>query len=232
MRQVFVSFWNRIKKGLMMTCVALVVCHFAVAQTTGYSWDFSDCEIKDILFAVSVDTGISIVPDDTVSGKGDLKFAGGDFDLAFEAFLGANRLFVRKEGGVWTVSRIRVAVENGCFSLEAYDLMPVQIVEKLSEVMSGVLTFDSLPAQRISVHFKDVGENVLLESLAKRFGSYSVEQNASGYHFVKNNEVRRTESFSGMARIERVGEREFSVDVEDCRFSVVLNQLFSCRVGF
>ena len=227
MRQGFVSFWNRIKKGLMMTCVALVVCHFAVAQTTGYSWDFSDCEIKDILFAVSVDTGISIVPDDTVSGKGDLKFAGGDFDLAFEAFLGANRLFVRKEGGVWTVSRIRVAVENGCFSLEAYDLMPVQIVEKLSEVMSGVLTFDSLPAQRISVHFKDVGENVLLESLAKRFGSYSVEQNASGYHFVKNNEVRRTESFSGMARIERVGEREFSVDVEDCRFSVVLNQLFS-----
>ena len=227
MRQGFVSFWNRIKKGLMMTCVALVVCHFAVAQTTGYSWDFSDCEIKDILFAVSVDTGISIVPDDTVSGKGDLKFAGGDFDLAFEAFLGANRLFVRKEGGVWTVSRIRVAVENGCFSLEAYDLMPVQIVEKLSEVMSGVLTFDSLPAQRISVHFKDVGENVLLESLAKRFGSYSVEQNASGYHFVKNNEVRRTESFSGMARIERIGEREFSVDVEDCRFSVVLNQLFS-----
>ena len=227
MRQSFVSFWNRIKKGLMMTCVALVVCHFAVAQTTGYSWDFSDCEIKDILFAVSVDTGISIVPDDTVSGKGDLKFAGGDFDLAFEAFLKANRLFVRKEGNVWTVSRICVSVENGCFSLEAYDLLPVQIVEKLSEVMNGVVTFDSLPAQRISVHFKGLSENVLLESLAKRFGSYSLEQNASGYHFVKKNEVRRNEGFSGMVRIECIGDGAFSVDVEDCRFSVVLNQLFS-----
>ena len=227
MRQSFVSFWNRLKKGLMMTFVTFVVCYFAVAQTTGYSWDFSDCEIKDILFAVSVDTGISIVPDDTVSGKGDLKFAGGDFDLAFEAFLRANRLFVRKEGSVWTVSRISVVEENGCFSLEAYDLLPVQIVEKLSEVMENVVTFDSLPAQRISVHFKGVGENVLLESLAKRFGSYSVEQNSSGYHFVKNNEVRRTESFSGIARIECVGDGGFSVDVEDCRFSVVLNQLFS-----
>ena len=227
MRQSFVSFWNRLKKGLMMTFVTFVVCYFAVAQTTGYSWDFSDCEIKDILFAVSVDTGISIVPDDTVSGKGDLKFAGGDFDLAFEAFLRANRLFVRKEGSVWTVSRISVVEENGCFSLDAYDLLPVQIVEKLSEVMENVVTFDSLPAQRISVHFKGVGENVLLESLAKRFGSYSVEQNSSGYHFVKNNEVRRTESFSGIARIECVGDGGFSVDVEDCRFSVVLNQLFS-----
>jgi len=211
----------------MMTFVTFVVCYFAVAQTTGYSWDFSDCEIKDILFAVSVDTGISIVPDDTVSGKGDLKFAGGDFDLAFEAFLRANRLFVRKEGSVWTVSRISVVEENGCFSLDAYDLLPVQIVEKLSEVMENVVTFDSLPAQRISVHFKGVGENVLLESLAKRFGSYSVEQNSSGYHFVKNNEVRRAESFSGIARIECVGDGGFSVDVEDCRFSVVLNQLFS-----
>ena len=147
-----------------MICLMFVVCHFAVAQTRGYSWDFSDCEIKDILFAVSVDTGISIVPDDTVSGKGDLKFAGGDFDSAFEAFLGANRLFVRKEGGVWTVSRIRVAIENGCFSLEAYDLLPVQIVEKLSEVMENVVTFETLPAQRISVHFKGVGEKILLES--------------------------------------------------------------------
>ena len=227
MRRSFVGFWNCWKKGLIMTCLTFVVCYFAVAQTTGYSWDFSDCELKDILFAVSVDTGISIVPDDTVSGKGDLKFAGGDFDAAFEAFLKSNRLFVRKEGDVWTVSRIYVSVENGCFSLEAYDLLPVQIVEKLSMVMERVVTFDSLPAQRISVHFKEVGENILLESLAKRFGSYNVEQNASGYHFVKNNEVRRTEGFSGVARIESTGDGGFYVDVEDCRFSVVLNHLFS-----
>ena len=227
MRQGFVNFWKSMKKGLMMTSLFFVVCHFAVAQTRGYSWDFSDCEIKDILFAVSMDTGISIVPDDTVSGKGDLKFAGGDFELAFEAFLKSNRLFVRKEGGIWTVSRISVAVENGCFSLEAYDLLPVQIVEKLSEVMDRLITFETLPAQRISVHFKGIGENVLLESLAKRFGGYNVEQNASGYHFVKSGDIRRSESFSGMARIERIDGGGFFVDVEDCRFSMIINRLFS-----
>ena len=222
-------FWGRRRKGLGILAGMFVFCHFAVAQKTAFSWDFSDCEIKDILFAVSLDTGISIVPDDTVSGKGDLKFAGGDFDLAFEAFLRANRLFVKRDNSVWTVSRIRVSEENGLFSVEAYDLLPVQIIEKLSEAMERVITFETLPVQRISVCFRNIGEKVLMESLAKRFGVYGVEQGESGYHFVKNNEVRRTDSFSGMVKIESVEAGGFSVDVEDCSLSVVLEKLFSKR---
>lgn len=224
---------RQIKRGLMILEVALVFCHFAVAQGAVYSWDFSDCEIKDILFAVSVDTGISIVPDDTVSGKGDLKFAGGDFDLAFEAFLKTNRLFVERKGGVWTVSRCRVAFENGRYSLEAYDLLPVQIVEKLSMVMDKAVTYESLPAQRISVCFRGVDEALLMDCLAKRFGIYSVEKDEALYHFVKNNNVqtdagyygRRAEKFSGMMNIEMLEDGCFSVDVEECMFSVVMDTL-------
>lgn len=218
----------------MVVVVDLVLCHFAVAQGAVYSWNFEDCEIKDILFAVSVDTGISIVPDDTVSGKGDLKFAGGDFDLAFEAFLRTNRLFVKRDGGVWTVSRICVSVEDGCYSLEAYDLFPVQIVEKLSQVMKRVVTFESLPSQRISVCFRGLSEAVLMDCLAKRFGLYVVEEDESGYHFAKNNLAQgsggktgqRADGFSGMMKIEVLENGEFFVDVEDCRFSVVLDELF------
>lgn len=232
MRRAFVDFSGRMKKGLMVLEVALVFCHFAVAQGAVYSWDFSDCEIKDILFAVSVDTGISIVPDDTVSGKGDLKFAGGDFDLAFEAFLKTNRLFVKREGSFWTVSRCAVSVENGLYSLEAYDLLPVQIVEKLALVMDKVVTFESLPAQRISVCFRGLDEGLLMDCLAKRFGLYSLEQDKTGYHFVKNNYAQkgasyndlRADSFSGMMKIE-VLDGCFYVDVEDCRLAGVLDNL-------
>lgn len=226
MRRAFVNYFGRIKKGLMNSVVALFLCNFVVAQGAAFSWDFEDCEIKDILFAVSMDTGISIVPDDTVSGKGDLKFAGGDFDLAFEAFLKSNRLFVKRDGGVWTVSRIRVARENGEFTVEAYDLMPVQIIEKLSEVMDKVVTFESLPAQRISVCFREVGEAVLMDCLAKRFGVYGVERDEAGYHFVKKSEVRRTESFSGMMNIEVLDDGCISVDVEDCKFFTVIDKFF------
>ena len=235
MRRTFVEFSGRAKKGLLILAAGLAFCHFAVAQGAVFSWDFNDCEIKDILFAVSVDTGISIVPDDTVSGKGDLKFAGGDFDLAFEAFLKSNRLFVKRDGSVWTVSKIRVSVEDGLFSLEAYDLLPVQIVEKLSEVMDKVVTFESLPVQRISVCFRGVTEAVLMDCLAKRFGVYSVERDENGYCFVKSPEVRgsgafRSEGFSGMVKIEMLEDREggaVSVDAADCRFSEVLDKLFA-----
>ncbi len=238
MRRTIMGVRRLIKRGLMILGGALVFCHFAVAQGAVFSWDFSDCEIKDILFAVSVDTGISIVPDDTVSGKGDLKFAGGNFDLAFEAFLKTNRLFVKREGSVWTVSRCNVSVENGLYFLEAYDLLPVQIVEKLSGVMEKVVTFESLPAQKISVCFRGVGEAALMECLAKRFGGINFEQDATGYHFVKNNSLQkggdfnnlRSESFSGMVKIEVLESGCFSVDVEDCRLSDVLDNLAS-RAG-
>ena len=230
MRRAFVDCLGRMKKGLLSFVVALIFCHFAVAQGAAFSWDFADCEIKDILFAVSVDTGISIVPDDTVSGKGDLKFAGGDFDLAFEAFLKTNRLFVKRDGSVWTVSRIQVSLEDGMFSVEAYDLLPVQIIEKLSKVMDKVVTFETLPAQRISVCFRGVGETVLMDCLAKRFGVYGVERDEAGYHFVKKTEVRagdvaRSEAFSGMLNIELLENGGVSVDVEDCRFSNVIEKL-------
>ncbi len=235
MRRTICDFLRQMKKGLMSVGCVLAFCYFVVAQGAAYSWDFSDCEIKDILFAVSVDTGISIVPDDTVSGRGDLKFAGGDFDLAFEAFLKTNRLFVKRDGGVWTVSRCHLSVENGCYSLEAYDMTPVQIVEKLSEVMDKVVTYESLPSQRISVCFRGVDEALLMDCLAKRFGLYALEQDETGYHFVKNSTVQRgvsssaqrTEDFSEVMKIEVLDGGMLSVDVEDCRFSVVVESLFT-----
>ena len=66
------------------------------------SWNFEDCDIKDILFSISLDSGRSIVTDDSVSGRASLHFAGSDFDEAFDAFLKGNRLCVYKDDKVWT----------------------------------------------------------------------------------------------------------------------------------
>lgn len=226
MRRTIFALGKRIKRILIFLALNVAFFYFAVAEETIFSWDFSDCEIKDILFAVSVDTGISIVPDDTVSGKGDLKFAGSDFDLAFDAFLKSNRLFVRKENSVWTVSRIRMESESGVYTLEAFDLSPVQIVEKLSEVMDCVVTFDTLPSGRISVHFKELDAVALMESLAKRFGGFEARRDEAGFHFAKKNEVLKTAYASGSVKIELLREGGFFVDVTDCKFSTVLERLF------
>lgn len=227
MRRTVFARIKSVKRNLICLLLGVLFFNFAVAEGSAFSWDFSDCEIKDILFAVSMDTGISIVPDDTVSGKGDLKFAGSDFDSAFEAFLRSNRLFVRKLNGVWTVSRIRVEREGGVYSLDACDLLPVQIVEKLSEVMDCVVTFDTLPAFRISVHFKELDEALMLQSLAKSFCGYEAVRDSAGYHFVKKNESVRSELVSGSVRIESAGDGRIVVDVTDCRLSLVIEKLFA-----
>ena len=173
MRRVRFILRKSPKRFLTFLACLVGFCYFVVAQGPYYSWDFSDCEIKDILYAVSLDSEISIVPDDTVSGKGDLKFAGSDFDSAFETFLRVNRLFVNKGDKVWTVSKFMAKREAGLLYVDACDLSPAQILEKLSSFVDCVITFDSLPSARVSVHFNGVTDELLLKALAKQFTNWS-----------------------------------------------------------
>ena len=111
-------------KKLLRVLVCMLVWGAVLWPVAGnvYSWDFSDCLIRDILYVVSLDTGISIVSDDTVSGKADFRFTGKDFETAFDSFLKAARLFVCKEDEVWTVSRFKLVEQNGLYSLDVCDL--------------------------------------------------------------------------------------------------------------
>lgn len=220
-----VAMINQFKRFIVLILAGVCLNSLAVAQRQYYSWDFSDCELRDIFFAVSLDTGISIVPDDTVSGKGDLKFAGKDFYEAFDAFLSSNRLYVQRSEKVWTVSRFNSRKENGLFFVDACDLTPVQIVEKLSVVMGTVVTFDSLPGQKISIHFNGISEVDLMESLCKRFGNYEVVRNNVGYHFVKKSDVKRIELNDGFSFVE-VTEKGFFFDLKNCIFEEVIEKLF------
>ncbi len=226
MGRVRFRFGKNHKRFLNFFACLVSFCYFAVAQGPYYSWDFSDCEIKDILYAVSLDSEISIVPDDTVSGKGDLKFAGSDFDSAFETFLKVNRLYVNKGEKVWTVSKFVARKEGGLLFVDACDLTPAQILEKLSAFVDSVLTFDSLPATRMSVHFNGVPENLLLKALAKQFGNYELVKSDAGYNFARKNDVRKMESSDSFCRIS-FSDKTYSVDVRDCKFADVIEKLFS-----
>ena len=219
------------KRGLVILTFGLTFPLFAVGGKDSFSWDFSDCEIKDILYAVSLHTGISIVPDDTVSGRGDLKFTGSDFNSAFDAFLLGNRLFVKRSEKLWVVSKFMAVEENGLFYLDACDLLPSQIVEKLSVALDFVITYDSLPAQKMSVHLKGLEKDALIDSLVRLFGAYEVKSMGGGIHVAKKNDTWRqgASSFEGRLTLVREDEKDnsFAVDVKDVLFSDVLERLFA-----
>lgn len=189
------------------------------------SWNFDDCEIKDILYSVSLDCGISIVCDDSVSGKGTLRFAGSDFENAFNAFLKENRLYVCKEKNVWTVSKALVNYENEVLSLNAYDLTAEQILEKFALETSWSVTYDVLPSQKMSVHFKGSISDVM-ENLGKRFGNYEVIIEGKNCHFLKKNESRSAAGNYGVLNILKDENGFYSVDIKDARLSEVIEMLF------
>ena len=192
-----------------------------------FSWDFSDCDVKDVLFAVSMDTGVPILADDTVNGKCDLRFIGSDFSRAFDAFLESCRLYADKSGDVWKVSRVRISVDNSLYNTDAFDVSPATLLEKLSVKTDAVITYDSLPASKMNIHFKGLTLTELMNSLARSFGSYEAVKSEKGFHFVRKNEnqLRRGE-MDGFVRITRNGSGGFDVDVREGTFLEVLDRLF------
>lgn len=192
-----------------------------------YSWDFTDCYIKDILYALSMESDVSIVADDTVDGKGDFRFTGEKFDDAFSSFLSSNRLYVKKEDKIWTVSKFRFEEKDNLISVDAYDLYPREIIEKISENVDWVLTYDSLPNQLYSCHFKDLKKNDLVYNLGRMFGNYEINENENGFHIKKQNEYRNDFDFDNSSINIRCNEDfSFSVDIKDCNFNNVVEELF------
>jgi len=212
-------------------CSLGFLCLVGFCWAADFAWDFSDCEIKDILFALSLDSEISIVADDTVCGKGDFRFHGKDFDVGFDTFLSGNRLYVEKKPGVWIVSRFRFCEENSddvFFSLDAFDLLPAEIVEKLSQRINKVITYDVLPSQKISVHFRNLSEADLFSALAEQFGNYEIERSETGYCFLKKNEFRRLENSESITKIVQQDNGLVSVDIRNAAFLDVLEKFFNC----
>ena len=220
------------RSGVVLVLCA-VFCSFAFADARKpaagsiYSWDFSDCSIQDILYVVSLDTGISIVSDDTVSGKADFRFTGSDFEIAFDSFLKAARLYVNKENDVWTVSRFRIVENNGLYCLDACDLSAEQIVEKLSLFLETALTYEVLPAGTMSMHFKDLSEFDLLQRVCLRLSGYALEKKDSGYHFAKKNGTSvMGNSAYGNVDVHFEEDGTVCVDVRDCKAGDVIEALF------
>lgn len=222
--------FRSLRRGVFVI-LSFLLCSKTWAKDEVYSWDFSDCLIRDILYVVSLDSGISIVPDDTVSGKGDFRFTGKDFESAFEAFLGTARLFVTKKENIWTVSKFKVYEKEGLLFLDVYDLTAEQVMEKLAQNLCVAITYESLPSGLLNLHYSGLTTKELMEKISLRLGSYNVQQLENGFHFEKKNDSSKyginLELNKSVVRKNQSGV--YFVDVKDSKFGDVLEQLFLCN---
>ena len=226
-REIFNSSACRNK---IILSLIILICQFKIICNENknyFSWDFTDQNIKDIIYAISVDTGISIVTDDTVSGTGTIRFSGTDFSTAFDSFLNSTRLYVTKTDNLWTVSKFKYIQKDNLYYVDAYDLYPYEIIDKITDNVKWIITYDSLPSNKMSVHFKGVTKDVLMESLCKRFGNYEITESESGYNLKQITEKQDFNFSNDSVYIEKKDDESYEVDIKNSNFFDVLEILFT-----
>jgi len=229
----------KLLRSIAASCLLMIAGFYSVAAPASglNGFEFIDRDIGEILYTVSMFHGIPIVGDDTVSGRASFRFAGTDFESAFDSFLRAERLYVRKEQSLWTVSKVQLSGTEGSYHLDASDIQPALLVEKISAFFGEEVTFDVLPETAISLHTTGTDAEDFAGAVARQLGrEYSVEHRDQRIHLARVtmssqhdddlfSQIVVQKEMSAGEGLHSAGET-YLVDVRDGAMNVVLEQLF------
>ncbi len=209
---------------------------FAYGQSSenSVSYDFVMQDIRDIVYAVSIAQGISIVCDDTINGETSFRFSGSDFESAAKAFLLSNRLYAKEIDDVIVLSKIEITQSDSSdyiYDISAYDIAPSILFNKLSEESKIPITYDLLPSSPISIHLKNVNIEEAVSIVMQSFSDYSVKRNEKSISVSQNNygsQTRLSHSSRGGIGVEIEKEDGlYSLDVQSGSFFDSIETLFS-----
>ncbi len=190
------------------------------------AFEFVGRDIQEILYALSLYSGISISCDDTVSGKADFRGMGASFDENFDAFLLQNRLYVEKSDNRWTVSRIRFQKNNNLYSLDAFDVTPMQLFEKTAIETGVCVTYDSLPAVKVSLHAPFCKAEELLKRISGLCMGFSLEKDGEKSFHIARAASQSQNGLNGKCNFAKI-DGVWYVDVQNTALSSALEKLFS-----
>ncbi len=213
--------------------VLLVLGCMPLAAQQIKEMQFANQPITDILLALAEASRKSIIPDETVTGTASYFFSETDFDTALQVFLSTYKMYVRKEEGVYYVSRIRADydAQSQTISLDADGVEVLLMIRAASKALGKTILFDPLPAQSLTVHATKVTPEKLLEIITKASTDYTVEADQDYFYIRRAPRTAAAGTAAARApaaapRIERKGDL-FSMKVEKERFLDVVDELFS-----
>ena len=206
------------------------LANFFAVFLSAENFEFVGQEINEILFALSLSRNFPISSDDTVFGKADFRWAGDDFDAAFDSFLLKNRLFVKKSQEKWTVSKIKIeqkSDEGGdFFSLDCFDAAPARIFEKAAEKTGICITYDSLPQIKVSLHTGFCSAEEIFQRVTEFCTGFELEKQKNDVFHVFRSGIRENQN-SGKCEILLNEDFSVSCSLQNCFFSAAVEKLFS-----
>ena len=189
------------------------------------SMEFNNQEITDILLVLAESSGISIIPDETVSGKASFYFVDSSLEDALDTFLSTYDLYYTKYDTYISVSKIFIDVDEKTelFSMKAKNVKLEHVFEKLSKTMGKTILYDTLPSTTINLDIVDLPIEEILTICMRKFTDFSVENNDT-YFYIKKSENKNIST-----RYQEVIKKDgdlYSISLEKAGLTETIKQLF------
>ncbi len=196
-------------------------------------FDFPTQEITDIVYAISISQNTPIVCDDTVFGQTSFRFSGNDFNEALEAFLRYNRLYAKLINQVLVLSKVDISKNENYdnqYTINAYDISPSKLFDKISEVAKIPVVYELLPNVSVSLHVENVKIEEAISIVMQGFPDYSVTKGEKSVKVARSpiiNTYNNSTVYgsSGKVVIEK-DFNEFDIDIEEGSFYESIEKLF------
>lgn len=214
-------------KKVLFSIIVLLFCNFIFSQNIK-SMEFHNQNITDILLVLAEASGVSIIPDETVSGKASFYFSESTLDEALSRFLSTYKLYYEKNNNYISVSKINISYnkETNLASIKADSISIEAILRKLSNTIGKTILYDTLPSSVITLDIQNLAISDILEICIKKYPDYSVETKDSYYYVRRNAENNTTTKVSASNSIKKNGSL-YSINLEKGRFLETLTKLFN-----
>ena len=192
------------------------------------SIEFRDQNIRDILLTLAELNDVSIVPDETVSGKASYVFAEMDFRQALQVFLDTFRLSAAFKNNVYYISRVSVKVNpDGTLDVSANDVLIRDIVRVISNQIGKTILYDNLPGDPFTINAQKAKVEEILKIAIARYPDFSLEVQDK-YYYLRNKTAAgaNTALPSGADAVRQNGDA-FDLKITRARFKDLVLSLFN-----
>lgn len=202
-------------------------CSFAISAQTMKALEFKNQEIRDILFVLGELNQVSILPDETVSGRASFIFSNMDFDEALHLFLDANGLYSVDKNNTYYISRARIeyVAANDRISIKGTEVPLRALVNAVANAAGKTILFDQLPSDTISVQAKDISLREFLGMAMARYPEYFVDATSTYFYIRKRTAPGSADLKPANGFFIAEGDR-YSIVADRAKFRDIILDLF------
>ncbi len=190
--------------------------------------EFRNQPLRDVIIALGEIGGVSMLPDDTITGNISYRFSNTTFDQILSILSRQYGLFFIDSGNrTLAVSRIKIDYEerSGLINLQANQAGTYAILQNLSRTIGKTILFDPMPTEELTFNSRNLTPSRFLTMLLTRFPEYTLIEDAD-YYYIKQTPVQSEPTApDDISAVTRNGDY-YSLALERGELHTVLAELF------